>query len=183
MRLFAGISLPFEVRRNIEFLLEHVRPLAPIHWSPVENLHITTKFIGSWPDERLEELKAALAAMPRPAPFTIAVDGIGWFPNPHSPRVFFAAVRAEAALGELHQSTDAALESIGVPRESKDYRPHLTLARIRTPGVDLLPIKRFVASLPSTDFGRFTPSKFLLYKSVPGEAHSTYSVIDEYPLS
>lgn len=183
MRLFAGISLPYEVRRNIEFLLEHVRPLAPIQWSPVENLHITTKFIGSWPEERLDELKQVLRDLPKPAPIDIVVDGVGWFPNPHSPRVFFAAVKASPSLAELHHATDAALSAIGVPAESKQYRPHLTLARIRTPGVDLLPVKRFIAGLPSTDFGRFRANKFLLYKSVPSAAHSVYNVIDEYPLS
>ena len=183
MRLFAGIALPFEVRRNIEFLLEHVRGLAPIHWSPVENLHITTKFIGSWPEERLDEVKAALRAMPRPGSFTLAVEGVGWFPNPHSPRVFFAAVKAEAALGELHRGSDEALAAIGVPRESKEFRPHLTLARIKDPHADLLPVKKFIAGLPSTDFGRFRPAKFLLYQSVPGEKHSAYTVIDEYPLT
>ncbi|MBY0373027.1 MAG: RNA 2',3'-cyclic phosphodiesterase [Bryobacteraceae bacterium] len=183
MRLFAGLALPFEVRRNIEFLLEHVRGLAPVAWSPVENLHITTKFIGEWEEERLDELKSALRGMAKGGEFTVAVEGVGWFPNPHSPRVFFAAVKGEAALGELHARTDEALAAIGVERETKEFRPHLTLARIKDPKVDLLPVKKFVAGLPSTDFGRFRAAKFLLYKSVPGASHSSYSVIDEYPLT
>ena len=38
-------------------LLRELRPLAPLNWSPMENLHITSKFIGEWPEQRLGELK------------------------------------------------------------------------------------------------------------------------------
>ena len=43
MRLFAGLDLPYEMRRNLELLLQLVKPLARIQWSPVTNLHLTTK--------------------------------------------------------------------------------------------------------------------------------------------
>ena len=62
MRLFTGLDLPAEVVGNLEELLQQLRPTARIQWSPPANLHITTKFIGEWPEERLEELKAALRA-------------------------------------------------------------------------------------------------------------------------
>jgi 2'-5' RNA ligase len=169
------------VRRNIEFLLEHARPLAPVRWSPIDNLHITTKFIGEFPEERLPELKAAVAAMPKPAPFRLSVQGLGWFPNPHSPRVFLAGVRAPSALGEIASNLNLALEPLGVANENRPYQPHLTLARIPTPG-NLLPLKQFVASLPSTDFGSMDVARILLYLSKPAAGGSVYSVIEEFPL-
>lgn len=178
MRLFTGLSLPFEVRRNLELLLEHLKPLADIHWSPPDNLHVTTKFIGEWPEERLAELKSELVAMPKPAPFRLSVSGMGWFPNPHHPRVFFAGVQAPPALLELAQATDAA---VPVEPEKKDYHPHLTLARIKAP-VDLAALRRAIAGLPSTDFGFVDVKKFNLYRSEPGERGSRYSVLAEFPL-
>ena len=57
MRLFIGIDLTLEVIANLEGLLERLKPAAQINWSPPRNLHITTKFIGEWPEERLAELR------------------------------------------------------------------------------------------------------------------------------
>lgn len=181
MRLFTGISLPYEVRRNIDFLFQHLQPLAAIAWSPIENLHVTTKFIGEWPDDRLGEISAALRSMPKPAPFRLTLSGLGWFPNPDHPRVFFIAVQPDPALTELASVTDSTLVQSGVPGETKPYQPHLTLARIKTEA-ELLPLKQAIAGLPSVDFGHIEARKFHLYQSKPGPGGSLYSVIEEFPL-
>ena len=60
MRLFTGIDLPDDVREKLERLLMHLRPCAHLKWSPVYNLHVTLKFIGEWPEEKLPQLEAAL---------------------------------------------------------------------------------------------------------------------------
>jgi RNA 2',3'-cyclic 3'-phosphodiesterase len=181
MRLFTGLSLPFEVRRNIELLYQHVCPLADLRWSPPENLHITTHFIGDWPDARLDELKSALRAFPKPAAFALDIAGLGWYPNPHHPRVFFAGVRAEPSLLALATTTRDAMAALGLAPEDRDYSPHLTLARVPAHS-DLLPLKRAIAGLPSVDFGRVEVRKFNLYVSTPGPQASVYSVLEEYPL-
>jgi len=182
MRLFTGLSLPYAVRRNLELVLEHLRPTAGLRWSPPANLHITTKFIGEWPDDQLPQLQQALRVMPKPAPFTLEIRGFGWYPNPHQPRVLLCGVAAPPALAELHTITDAALGALGVPRESKPYAAHVTLARARSATPDLLPLKNAIASLPSADFGRLDVQKFQLYRSQPGEGSSLYSVLDDFPL-
>lgn len=182
MRLFCGLSLAYEVRRNLELLLEHLRPQADIRWSPPDNLHITTKFIGEWPDDRVEEIRQALRGIPAPGPMQIGIRGIGWFPNPHSPRVLFAGVDAPQALQDLHAAADSRLAAIGVKAESKPYHPHLTLARIQTPS-GLAALRQAIAGLPSADFGAFAAQKHLLYRSKLTPAGSQYSVIGEFPLS
>ena len=179
MRLFTGISLTYEVRRNIELLYQSLQSLAAIDWAPASNLHVTTKFIGEWPDERLDELKAVLRGLSEQArrPVPLSIDGFGWFPTPHHPRHLFAAVRAPE-LAELAAATDSALAAIGLPVETKPYRPHLTLARIKDPLVDLAPVKQFIAQLPSTDFGRMTATSFKLFES----RSRTYTVLEDFPL-
>ena len=62
-------------------MLRKLRPLAPIKWVPAGNFHITSLFIGAWPDERLNELTAALEKMPKPAAFEITIAGLHFFPN------------------------------------------------------------------------------------------------------
>jgi 2'-5' RNA ligase len=181
MRLFVGIDLPSSVTASISDLIRRLKPAAAIRWSPAENLHITTKFIGEWDRARLEELKRALAAVPCPAPFVIEVRGLGWFPNPHHPRVFWAAIHAGGALAELARATDETVAALGVPRETRPYSPHLTLARVNE-GVSLVALRQAVAALESADFGSFRVSEYHLYRSEPGLGGSVYTRLATFPL-
>src|SRR5579871_919935 len=123
MRLFCGLDLPPQIVHSLEHLITQLRPSARIHWSPPANLHITTRFIGEWPEARLPELSAALGGMPRQAPIEIAVRQLGFFPNPHAPRIFWAGVQAGPELAQLASDTDRALEPSGLPPEGRPFRP------------------------------------------------------------
>lgn len=182
MRLFVGLDLPESVQLNLEKLVAALRPAAKLRWSPVGNLHITTKFIGEWPEERLEEMKTALGNVRGIAPFSIAIRGLGWFPNPHRPRVFWAAVRAGEQLAQLAAATEDAAFSLGVAKETRAFAPHLTLARIPDPAVDLAALRRRVASLPTDDFGSFDTTAFHLYLSKMGPGGSVYTKLATFPL-
>jgi 2'-5' RNA ligase len=109
MRLFTGIDLPADVLDRLERLLARLRPTAHLKWSPLDNLHITTKFIGEWPEEQLDTLKTALAGVAQRTPIAISVEGLGWFPNAHKPRVFWAGVHGGPALTQLAGDIERAL--------------------------------------------------------------------------
>ena len=72
MRLFVGLDLPANIKSNLGKLVDSLRPTAKMRWSPVANLHITTKFIGEWPEARLDEMKAALSAVKGIPPFLLS---------------------------------------------------------------------------------------------------------------
>lgn len=182
MRLFTGIALPQNVTDNLARLLDRLRPTAHINWSPVYNLHLTTKFIGEWPQDRLEELIGALQPVAQRSPISAAVTGLGWFPNPHSPRILFAAVSAGPELGSLAHDTDQALTSLGIPPEKKKFSPHLTLARIKDPAVPLGPLRDGISKLESIDFGSFTIDALHLYLSKTGPSGSIYTKLADFPL-
>src|SRR6202035_5131486 len=94
MRLFTGLDLPEEVVRNLEALLARLGPAARIHWSAPANPHITTKFIGAWPDERLADLTAALSRIPFKAAIPVHIRKLGFYPNPHAPRILWCGIEA-----------------------------------------------------------------------------------------
>ena len=181
MRLFCGLALAYETRRNLELMLQHLRPSASINWSPPENWHITTKFIGEQPEDQLPEIVRALGTVPPTGPLEISIAGLGWFPNPHQPRFLFAGVQGPAALADLARETDDRLAPVGVPRETKPYTPHLTLARMKPPS-EIADLRRAIAALPLADFGRFVAAKHLLYQSKLGPTGSQYTVLAEFPL-
>ena len=181
MRLFIGVDLPEHVHDRLERLLAVLRPTAHLIWSPVYNLHITTKFIGEWPEETLAEIIAVLRRLPAAVPFVIALRDVGWFPSPQNPRVFWAGVHGGAGLANLAKCTEDALVPLGIARETREYAPHLTLARIRRP-VPLQAMRNAIANLQSFDFGSVETDRFHLYESRPGSAGTVYSKLAEFKL-
>jgi RNA 2',3'-cyclic 3'-phosphodiesterase len=182
MRLFTAIDLPPEITGRLDGLIAKLRPLANIGWSPVANLHITTKFIGQWPEERLAELQAALSETRRRTPISIRVSGLGFFPNRKSPRVFWAGVEAPEELGALARATDAAMAKLGLEPEARAYSPHLTLARIKQ-AFGLESFHREVERLGQPDFGSFVADCFYLYLSEPSRSRSVYTKLSEFPFT
>ena len=181
MRLFTGLDLPGDLVANLEELLRRLKPAARINWSPPANLHVTTKFIGQWPEDRLGELKAALAGLPGRDAVPVRIRRVGFFPNPHSPRIFWCGIEAPG-LPELAADTDSATAALGIPREIRPFSPHLTLARIKE-RVELQPLREAIAALASQEFGSFQAASFFLYQSTPRPSGSVYTKLAEFPLT
>jgi 2'-5' RNA ligase len=161
---------------RVSALLHELQPLAQVNWSPVGNLHITCKFIGAWPDDRLDELKSALAGVKPGDAIPITISRLQFFP--HS---FFAGVQAGPALLELAAAIESALVSLGIQREGRAYTPHVTLARIKR-GADVRNLRKRVAEIEDADFGSFDAREFHLYLSKPGPRGSTYTKLATYHL-
>jgi 2'-5' RNA ligase len=180
VRLFTAIDISEDVREKLKKLLDQLRPLANLRWSPDANLHITTKFIGEWPEARLEELTNALSGIPAPGPIPIAIRNLGWFPNPHRPRVLWAGVEGAEALAALAGTTEEKVSTLGVKAEDRAFHPHLTLARTRedTSKEALNSVRRAIASFESPEFGSFEAAAHVLYLSAAGR----YTKLREFTL-
>ena len=76
MRLFVGLDLPWEARERLAGLSGSGIPGA--RWVPIENYHLTLRFIGEVPPYRAEELDEALAAL-RGKRFALELNGVGTF--------------------------------------------------------------------------------------------------------
>ncbi len=162
-------------------LISRLRSTAHLKWSPVYNLHITTKFIGEWPPPRLPELVARLSEVPAPAPIEIDIRGLGWFPNPHHPRVFWAGVQGNASLAQLAAATEKACGELGIPVENRPFSPHLTLARIKHP-TPLQALRATVSDMESAEFGSFKAGSYNLYLSKSGPCGSIYTPLHQFSL-
>jgi RNA 2',3'-cyclic 3'-phosphodiesterase len=177
MRLFTAVDIPDSVQSALEAMIGRLRPAAKISWTTGEKLHITTKFIGEWPESRIEEMQRALAGVGSAGVIRIAVRGMGWFPNPKNPRVLWAGVEAGPELAMLARATEQAVHALGVEIEKRKYSPHLTLARIRE-RVPLDRLRRAVEAEGAAECGAFEASAFFLYLSSGGR----YTKLAEFPL-
>ena len=181
MRLFTAIDLPATVLLRMERLLVALRSEAQIKWSPLDNLHITTKFIGEWPEERLAELTAALSCLSRSGGFSLELKGVGWFPTERSPRVLFLGVESSKGLSELAANTNRCLEKLGIALDKRDFTPHLTLAKVRQP-VPLNRLKQRLGEFGEITLGSFPVSSFGLFRSDPGSNGSRYRKLHAFDL-
>jgi RNA 2',3'-cyclic 3'-phosphodiesterase len=180
MRLFVAIDIPAEIKDALRCFVDRLRPTAQIGWSPIDNLHITTKFIGEWPEPRLGDMKHTLTSLPTKGAIDITIKGLGWFPNARRPRVFWAGVEGREPLHALAHATAQAVAELGVPIEERAYSPHLTLARVR----ETIPLDRLHQTLDSFpagcgfNFGSFRATQFFLYLSAGGK----YTQLAGFPL-
>jgi 2'-5' RNA ligase len=148
-------------------------------------LHITTKFIGEWPAERLEELKAALSGLAAREPIVVRVRNLGLFANPQKPRIFWCGIDAPE-LAALAADTEAATAALGVPVEERPYEPHLTLARVifnTADGFDMTALRAGVMAEKNLEFGQFEANRFFLYDSRPQAGGSVYTKLAEFPFT
>ncbi len=181
MRLFTGIAPAPNVIDKLSAALSELRPTAKVKWSPLENLHITCRFIGEWPDNRLPDLASALARLAGPAPFRVRIARFGFFPHPHRPHTLFAGVHSGPELAQLADAIDRALTESGCPAENRLYQPHLTLARLQ-PTHDIRALRERVEGMSDTEFGSFDVTDFHLYLSRPAAHGSVYTRLATYDL-
>ena len=136
MRVFVGIEVSDDVRRQagdvVGALRRRLDTGVDARWVPIENLHLTVRFIGSVADERITALLGALEQPLTTHPFEIELNGCGRFPPRGAPRVLWIGLtRGLPTLTELHQEFDRRVLPFGYAPEDRPFSAHLTLARIK----------------------------------------------------
>ena len=183
MRLFIALDIPEEIRARLAEYLERVRPLSPdARWARIESLHVTLKFIGEVKDAKVPEIKNALTQA-KGEPFQVEFKDAGFFPNPKSARVFWAGVNGGEPLAQLASATEAAAEKAGIPRESRAYHPHLTLARAPEGARYCFRLlQERLSAEPAPHFGTMTAQEFFLYQSQIMRGGARYTKLQRFAL-
>ena len=104
-------------------------------WIPVENLHLTIRFLGEVPDSETATVLEAIQPPLPVAPFTLAFADLGIFPPSGPPRLFWIGIgQGASALSRLYFEVGARLSRHGFEAEPRPFAAHLTLARVRAVG-------------------------------------------------
>lgn len=192
MRLFVALDLDPSIRGRIAQFMDGVRGFAPeARWVSAESLHITLKFIGEWPGERLDELKRALAAV-RGQPAGISFSGSGFFPTPKAARVFWIGIQAGAELASLAAAIDTVTAALLIESEKRAFAPHLTLARTGSGRPQRMSsdrgnpsfrrLQEKLAAMPAPVFGTMSPREFFLFESKLSPKGAQYTKLESFPL-
>ena len=141
-----------------------------------DHLHLTLKFLG-WVDagdlaalgDELAETAAELD------PFEVETGPLDAFPSARRGRVIVAHLDDPARrIAALAEACEAMGESVGVPREPRPFKSHVTLARLSVPG----DVRALLEKVPFPKLeARF--DRVRLYRSTLLPTGSQYSQIAE----
>ena len=185
MRLFVALEIPSAVRDNLAALIDELRKADSSasknrpRWVRSENLHVTLKFIGHVDDLKLDSIRAALAQVRSDSPVDVQFRGTGFFPGEKRPRVLWVGITSSPNLPELVGEMDKRLEPLGIPRETREFTPHLTLARFDPPGISEK-LRAAVQQNPAHDFGSLRTGEFHLIESKTKPSGAEYRTLQSF---
>lgn len=134
VRVFIAIDIEdplilSRIERIKESLISIGTPMKPVE---SHNLHVTLRFIGEVPPSTVEEIKRSILGRLEFRSFSIRLQGLGAFPSPTSPRVVWVGVEGGLEeLSEIRRFIDSGLRSLGIPPDRQEFKPHVTLARVK----------------------------------------------------
>jgi 2'-5' RNA ligase len=176
-RLFVAVELSEEITarlRNVQTLISGLK------WTPAANLHLTLRFIGQVPQDRVALLQQALCRVKGDA-FRLTLAGLGLFQQ-RMGGILWAGVKKEPALMKLKQQVDEALwVSADLSSDEKAYSPHVTLSRLKKP--ISAPLKNLVQKNAAEHFGAIDVTEFVLFRSLLRPSGAIHEPVERYRLT
>jgi RNA 2',3'-cyclic 3'-phosphodiesterase len=184
-RLFFAVPIPDPARGQVAAIMDRVQAsvaggTARIRWVRVEGLHLTLRFLGQTPVERVSALEQALLGVARSVePFPVTISGAGAFPDPRYPRTLWLGIQAGAErLAALAADVGAVATVEGERLETRPFAPHLTIAR--TDGLRVAPdaARALIAEAEALD-ASFVADRVVLFRSFLGGGPARYEPVCE----
>ncbi|MEM7569355.1 MAG: RNA 2',3'-cyclic phosphodiesterase [Pseudomonadota bacterium] len=173
-RLFVGLTIPPHIQQYLLFAqggVTHAR------WQSAEQLHLTLRFIGDVDNRTARDIESALDTIAF-APFDVHAQGVGLFGKVSKARSVWASVKPRAALTALHNKIDQALSyQAGLPPETRQFEPHITLARFSGRHG---PLTSFLEAAGGLHTPTWQVDHFSLFLSTLGSTGAHYSVIGNF---
>ena len=133
-RLFIAVELTPAARRYTEEALRMFKEGLPsgVRWVRPEGIHLTLKFLGNVSNDAIPTIESGMRrAAEGICPFTVRMQGAGCFPSSRRPRVLWLGLQGELeSLLTAQSRLEDSLEALGVDRETRPFRPHLTVGRV-----------------------------------------------------
>jgi RNA 2',3'-cyclic 3'-phosphodiesterase len=178
MRLFVAL-LPSDAIRHALSKLQDKRP--EFRWTPLEQTHVTMRFLGELSEELVERAESALAQV-RVEPFWVEIGGVGRFPPRGRANVVWAGLsQHHPRLHQLRQQIDDGLLAAGVPIELNPFVPHFSVARVR----DAAPqtVEHWLKRHREFAGPAWHVDSFTLMESVLHPAGAEHAIRRSYPLN
>lgn len=188
VRTFVALELPPAIQDGLRAISADLQPKTktlPLRWVPIENIHLTLKFLGDINEANISHISDLLQSKANSTPaFDIRLNGLGVFPNPRRPNVIWVGVDAPEALQDLQGRLEVELSGLGFVPEKRPFSPHLTVARVRREARPAA-LKQISDIVASTHIAAVTGriDMLTLFRSVLKPSGSVYNPLSRSPLA
>lgn len=135
IRSFIAIEIPARIQAEIGELQNRLkRSGGDVKWVEPRNIHLTLRFLGHVPPEKIEEMKKALPeSLAGTNPYDLKLSGLGAFPNQRRPRVVWIGLeKGTEESRQIQERVESCVERLGFAREERAFTPHITIGRVRS---------------------------------------------------
>ncbi|MBA2494146.1 MAG: RNA 2',3'-cyclic phosphodiesterase [Acidobacteria bacterium] len=182
-RIFAAIDISVEAKCKISSYIETLRrefPKLRVGWEKTEKLHLTLKFLGDTEESKTAELSQAVEKIARENPnFKLRILETGVFPSMHNARILWLALKDEkGSLMKINEQLESACGKLGFAPEKRNFKPHLTIARLREPNKSKDLVEKHLNNIFETV--EFKAGEIVIYESKLQSSGSIYSVVSKH---
>lgn len=156
-----------------------------IRWERRDKWHITLRFLGDVPSSEVPALSSALeTACAAHGVFSAKAVGVGAFPSLKRPRILWTGIEdQDGALASLQQAVAETSTPFMAKEDEKRFRPHLTIARIKTEHRRILAqVEPAIQPWRNAEFGSWEVDNVELWRSTLETGGSQYELLARFPL-
>lgn len=183
-RLF--IAIPFQAKENFIREWNEIKKLLigeNIKWIPEKNLHLTLKFLGETPDEKVPELAKIIdQCFHYVKPKLIYWNKIGIFGSKYKPKVIWLGCKEEDYIKELYQNLKNNLEAEGFVYDRQNFVPHISLSRLKSP-INKEKLENMVNSYRDVEIQRSEINEIVLMESILKPKGAEYKILHRKKMS
>ena len=189
LRAFLAIDISPRIRGQLETVCQHLEIVLsglPVRWVPVDNVHLTLKFLGDVSQTNLAHIHEAVSmAAALQKPFEMSVGGVGAFPSIHRPRVLWVGVETNDDCRALQRRIETDTARLGYAAEKHTFFPHLTLGRVHRTATlqEVKAIGKILGTVKQGFLGAARVTEIHLYKSDLKSSGAVYTKFFSVPLS
>lgn len=179
-RLFVALTIPEEVIRKIFELRKSILlPNSKLNWEKPDKIHLTLKFIGDVSDEMVPMIIDKILFLENFGKISLSLTSFNFFPNGNNPKILYIGLSVNKIINRIVFELNEKLFELGINKEQKNFKSHLTLLRINNPVSDLFINNFRYFHIPEINF---VAQEISLFKSKLTQVGSRYSKINKYNL-
>lgn len=136
IRIFIAVELKERTHSELSLLQSALKKSeADVKWVDPQIIHLTLKFLGYIDDKKIKDVQNILNDVAKNfKPFVLSLKEIGAFPRLDYPRIIWVGVdEGKDEASQLTKELENKLEKIGIPKEDREFHPHITLGRVKSP--------------------------------------------------
>lgn len=179
IRTFLALEIPDYVKEKIFNLINDFDDAKFFRWEQKHKIHLTLKFIGEIEKNLIPEIITKLNFLNNLSTQTLELTNFGSFYYKKEPKIFWAGLKVSDELINAVNLVEDYLYEFGIEKEKRNFKPHLTLLRIKN-----IAKTDFLSKLKDLNFEPivFEADKIVLYKSELLPTGSVYKSLHKFQL-